>query len=67
MDHIRLKLNTDKTECIQFRSRQHLNKIDTTILFNADGDLIQINNVVRYFGGYIDCNFNFKECISVKV
>ena len=31
MDQMRLKLNTDKTEYIQFSSRQQLNKVDTTI------------------------------------
>ena len=67
MDQIRLKLNTNKTKYIQFSSRQQLNKIDTTIPFNADGDLIQMSNVVKYLGGYVDCNLKFKEHISQKI
>ena len=47
MDQMRLKLNTDKTEYIQFSSRQQQNKIDKTIPFKADGDLIQMSNLVR--------------------
>ena len=65
MDQMRLKRNTNKTEYKQFSSRQQLNKMDTTIPFNAD--LIQISNVVRYLGGYMDCNLNFKEHISQKI
>ena len=59
MDQMRLKLNAEQTEYIQHGSRQQLNKIDTTIPFNADGNLIQMSNVVRYLGGYMDCNLNF--------
>ena len=64
MDQMRLKLNIDKTEYIQFGSRQQLNKIDTTTPFNADGDFIQISNVIRYLAGYMDCNLNFKDLIT---
>ena len=39
MDSMRLKLNWDKTEYIQFRSRQQVKKIDTSPI-NANGDLI---------------------------
>ena len=67
MDQVRLKCNTDKTELIQFGSRQQLHKIDTIIPLNADGDLIQVSNVVRYLGGYMDCNLNFKKHISQKI
>ena len=64
---MKLKLNTDKAEYTLFGSRQQLNKIDTTIPFNANGDVIQMSNVVRYLGGYMDCNLNFKEHISQKM
>ena len=67
MDQMRLKLNTNKTEYIQFGSRQELKKIETTIPFNADVDLIQMSNVFRYLGGYMDCNLNFKEHVSQKI
>ena len=39
MDSMRLKLNSDKTEYIQFRSRQQIKKIDTSPI-NANGNLI---------------------------
>ena len=61
---MKLKLNTNKTEYLQFGSIQQLNKIDKTIPFNADSDLTQMSNVVRYLGGYMDCNLNFKEHIT---
>ena len=64
---MKLKLKTDKTGYILFSSRQQLNKVDTTIPFNAHGDLIQMSSVGRYFGGYMDCNLNFKEHLSQKI
>ena len=49
MDSIRLKLNSDKTKYIQFRSRQQINKIDTSPI-NANGDLIPMSYSIRYLG-----------------
>ena len=49
MDQMRIKHNTNKTEYMEFSSRQQLNKIDTTTPFNAYSDLIQMSNVVKIF------------------
>ena len=66
MESMRLKLNSDKTEYIQFRSRQQINKIDTSPI-NAIGDLIPMNHSIQYLGGYLDTNLTFNEHVKQKV
>ena len=58
MDSTRLKLNSDKTEYIQFGSRQQINKIKTSPI-NANGDLIPMSHSIWYLGGYLDTNLTF--------
>ena len=66
MDTMRLKLNSDKTEYIQFRSRQQIKKIYTSPI-NANGDLIPISYSIWYLGGYVDTNLTFSEHVKQKV
>ena len=60
MDFLRLKLISDKTEYIQFRSRQKIKKIDTSAI-NANGNLIPMSYSIQYLGGYLDTNLIFSE------
>ena len=46
-----LKLNSDKTEYILFRSKAQLKKISPEQV-NVHGGLIEISKVVRYPGGF---------------
>ena len=66
MDSTRLKLNSDKTEYIQFRSRQQIKKI-TTSPINANGDLIPMSYRIQYLRGYLDANLMFSEHVKQKV
>ena len=58
-----LKLNSDKTEYMQFRSRQQIKNIDT---INANGNLIPMIYSVWYLGGYMDTNQTFSEHVKQK-
>ena len=53
MDQLRLKLNTDKPDYIQFGWQKQLEMIGKEPLMNGS-DLIQMSNVVRYLGGFLD-------------
>ena len=66
MDTMHLKLNSDKTEYILFRSQVQLKKISPEPL-NVYDDLIEISKVVRYLGGFLDQQLNFKQHIMEKV
>ena len=66
MDTMHLKLNSDKTEYILFRSHAQLKKISPEPL-NAHGNLIEISKVVRYLGGLLYQQLNFKQHIKEKV
>ena len=66
MDTMHLKLNSDKTEYILFRSQAKLNTISPELL-NAYSDLIEISKVVWYLGGLLDQQLNFKQHIKEKV
>ena len=59
MDSMRLKLNSNKTEYIQFGSRQQIKKIDTSPI-NANGNLIPMRE-------YLDTNLTFSEHVKQKV
>ena len=61
-----LKLNSDKIEYILFGSQVQLKKISPKPL-NAHSDLFEINKVVRYLGGFLDKQLNFKQHIKEKV
>ena len=61
-----LKLNSDKTEYIHFRSRQQVKKIDTSPI-NANGDLIPMSYNIWYLGGYLDTNVTFSKHVKQKV
>ena len=65
MDMMCLKVNPDKTEYILFGSQQQLKKTSQESL-NAQGDLIAVSKVVRYLGGFLDKNLNFKRHIKEK-
>ena len=65
MDMMHLKLNPDKTEYILFGSWEQLKKTSQEPL-NAQGDLIAVSKVVRYLGGFLDQNLNFKKHIKEK-
>ena len=60
-----LKLNLDKIECSKFWSKQQLQKSTSTPL-NAYGDLVNLSEVVRYLGGYLEQTLRFKEHIKQK-
>ena len=63
MDQMRLKYNTDKTEYLQLGSQKQLEKIVKEPLV-AGSDLIQISNVVRYLGRFLDQSLAFNNHIS---
>ena len=65
MKTMSLKLNSDKTEYIEFRSRQQLQK-STNTPQNANGNLVNISKVARYLRGYLDKTLSFKEHIKQK-
>ena len=60
-----LKLNSDKTECIFFRSQAQHKKISAEPL-NSHGDLIETSKLVRYLGGFLDQQLNFTQNIQFK-
>ena len=65
MDSMRLKLNSDKTEYIQFRLRQQI-KIDTSPI-NANGNLIPMSYSIQALGGYLNVNLTFSKHVKHKV
>ena len=65
MYSMRLKLNSDKTEYIQFRSRQQIKKIDTFPI-NAKGSLIPMSYSIQYLGGYLGTNLTFSKHVKQK-
>ena len=54
MAQMRLNLTPIKQNTYSSVQDKQLNKMDTAIPFNAEGDLIQMSNVVRYLEGYTD-------------
>ena len=62
---MRLKMNEEKTEFILCGSRSKLQQCITQIL-NVNGVHIPRNDCVKYVGGYIHSQLNFKNHISEK-
>ena len=62
-DSMHLKLNSDKTEYIMFRSQQQLTKIFLEPPL-AGPDLIELSNKVKYFGGLLDNTLSFDQHVS---
>ena len=59
MDEMKLKPNADKTEVIIFGNQKQIHKCITTSLV-LDGNLIEISSYVKYLGGGLDKNPNYK-------
>ena len=66
MDTMRLRLNTDKTECITFGSKAQLQKIPKHPL-TTDNYTIQKSSDVKYFGVTLDSPLNFNKDITMKI
>ena len=66
MDTMHFKLNPGKTEYILFGSQAQLKKISPEPL-NAHDDLIEVIKVVRYLGGFLDQQLNFKQHVKEEV
>ena len=60
MDGVKLKMNSDKTEYIQFGSRQQLEKCVTETI-NINGDIINKVDCIRYLGVFLDKNLTMKH------
>ena len=65
MNEVRLKLNESKTEFIHFGSRQQLKKC-TFDKININNETIQRSDTVKYLGGHLDQNLNFKKHVITK-
>ena len=65
MDAVRLKLNESKTELIYFGSRQQLSKCSENTI-RVISETINMCSTVRYLGGYLHSQLNFKEHINTK-
>ena len=66
MDKMGLILNSDKTECILFGSKNQLNKAAQEPL-KAGPDLIELTNKVKYLGEVLDNTLNFESHVSLKM
>ena len=66
MDSMHLKLTSDKTEYIMFRSQQQLTKINLEPL-RAGPNLIKLSNKVKYLDGLLDSTLSFDQHVSSKV
>ena len=66
MDTMHQKLNVDKTEYTLFGSQQQFKKTSPEPL-DAHSDPIPVSDTVRYLGGFLDQNLNFKKYINKKV
>ena len=60
-----VKLNTDKTEFINFSSKQQLKKLDKSPL-DANGDLIHSRELVRYLTGHLDSSLTFETHVKTN-
>ena len=63
MDEMKLKLNADKMEVIIFSNQKQIDKCTTTSLV-LDGNLIEISSYVKYLGGGLDKNLNYKHHVG---
>ena len=65
MNEVRLKLNESTTEFTYFGSRQQLKKC-TFDKMNINNKIIQRSDTVKYLGGHLDQNLNFKKHVITK-
>ena len=65
MGSMRLKMNPDKTEYIQFGSRRQLAKVTQNDI-NCVGDIIDRSDVIRYLGADLDSTLSFEDHITRK-
>ena len=65
MDQMKLKLNTDKTEFIEFGSKQQISKCSIST-FNAGNDIINRNCSVRCLGAFLDSALTMETHIKTK-
>ena len=63
MDTMRLRLNTNKMECIAFGSKAQLQKIFKTPLTTGN-HVIQMTPDVKYLGGMLDSELNCNKGIN---
>ena len=66
MNEVRLKLNESKTKFIYFDSRQQLKKKCTFDKININNKTIQRSDTIKYLGGHLDQNLNFKKHVITK-
>ena len=65
MDAVHLKLNESKTEFIYFGNRQQLTKCHHNAI-NIYGIIINRSTKVKYLGGHLDDQLNFKQHVQGK-
>ena len=66
MDTMRLRLNTNKTECITFGSKAQLWKMSKQPLTTSN-DTIQMSSDVKYLEGTLDNQLSFNKDIKMKI
>ena len=65
MNEVRLKLNESKTDFIYFGSKHQLKKC-TFDKININSETIQRSDTVKYLGGHLDQNLNFRKHVITK-
>jgi hypothetical protein len=65
MNGNKLKMNSTKTEFIEFGSRQQIDKCDANDI-NICGKIIEKQHCIRYLGAFLDESLSFKEHIKRK-
>ena len=65
MNEVRLKLNKSKTNFIYFGSKYQLKKC-TFDKININSETIQRSDTVKYLGGHLDQNLNFRKHVITK-
>jgi hypothetical protein len=65
MNGNKFKMNTTKTEFIEFGSKHQLSKCSLDKI-NIAGDEIESKNCIRYLGAYLDEHLNFKDHVKRK-
>ena len=65
MNEVRLKLNKSKTDFIYFGSKHQLKKC-TFDKININSETIQRSDTVKYLGGHLDQNLNFRKHVITK-
>ena len=65
MNEVRLKLNESKTNFIYFGSKHQLKKC-TIDKININSETIRRSDTVKYLGGHLDQNLNFRKHVITK-